>query len=204
MLPRSILIDSVPPAMMQSAMPAMIRSAAIAMVCEPDEQKRLTVTAGTSCGRPARSAAIRATFEPDSASGVAQPMMTSSIDSGGSGGNRFNKSAITAAARSSGRVVRSVPRGALPTAVRTPATITASFISLAPQFRFTLEIQEVLFINPLSRGDITTTDQKSYLVERMQIGFCYEVSLTHDVQSGTQGSEGVAPCRIAGLAAGGC
>jgi hypothetical protein len=98
------------------------------MVCEPDEQKRLTVTAGTSCGRPARSAAIRATFAPDSASGVAQPMMTSSIDSGGSVGTRMSRSAMTAAAISSGRVVRSVPRGALPTAVRTPATITASFI----------------------------------------------------------------------------
>jgi hypothetical protein len=35
---------------------------------------------------------------------------------------------MTAAAISSGRVVRSEPRGALPTAVRTPATITASFI----------------------------------------------------------------------------
>jgi hypothetical protein len=33
--------------MMQWAMPAMIRSAAIAIVCDPDEQKRLTVTAGT-------------------------------------------------------------------------------------------------------------------------------------------------------------
>jgi len=71
---------------------------------------------------------MRATFAPDSASGVAQPMMTSSIDSGGSAGTRLSKSAMTAAALSSGRVVRSAPRGALPTAVRTPATITASFI----------------------------------------------------------------------------
>ena len=43
-----MLMDSVPPAMMQVAIPAMMRSAAIAMVCEPDEQKRLTVTAGTA------------------------------------------------------------------------------------------------------------------------------------------------------------
>jgi hypothetical protein len=36
------------------------------------------------------------------------------------------------AAKSSGRVVRSVPRGALPTAVRTALTMTASLI-LFPQ-----------------------------------------------------------------------
>src|ERR1051325_8913443 len=53
-LPRTMLIDSVPPATICSAMPAMIRSAAMAMVCEPEEQKRLTVTAGTLSGSPAR------------------------------------------------------------------------------------------------------------------------------------------------------
>jgi hypothetical protein len=43
-----MLIDSVPPAMMQSAIPAMMRSAAMAIVCEPEEQNRFTVTAGTA------------------------------------------------------------------------------------------------------------------------------------------------------------
>ena len=38
------------------------------------------------------------------------------------------KSSMTAAAMYQGRVVRKVPRGALPTAVRTASTITASFI----------------------------------------------------------------------------
>jgi len=40
----------------------MIRSDAIAIVCDPDEQKRLTVTAGTESGSPARNAAMRATL----------------------------------------------------------------------------------------------------------------------------------------------
>src|SRR5688500_17100143 len=127
-------MDSVPPAMTHSAIPAMMRSAAIAMVCEPDEQKRLTVTAGTSCGSPARSAAMRATFVPDSPSGVAQPMMTSSIVFGSSPGARRSKSSMTAAAMSSGLTVRKLPRGAFPTAVRTPATITASLMYDLPFF----------------------------------------------------------------------
>src|ERR1044072_6507169 len=125
-------MDSVPPAMMHSAMPAIMRSAAIAMVCEPDEQKRLTVTAGTACGSPARRAAMRATFVPDSPSGVAQPKITSSIVSGDNAGTRFYKSSMTAAAMSSGLTVRRLPLGAFPTAVLTPATITASFIKALP------------------------------------------------------------------------
>src|SRR5713101_4392733 len=92
-----MLMDSVPHAMMHWAMPAMMRPAAIAMVCEPEEQKRLTVTAGTAWGKPARNAAMRATFAPDSPSGVAQPMITSSIVSGGSLGTRRSKSSMTAA-----------------------------------------------------------------------------------------------------------
>ena len=42
---------------------------------------------------------------------------------------------MTIAARSSGRVVRSVPLGALPTGVRTAETMTASFmVSMAPRW----------------------------------------------------------------------
>ena len=132
MLPRSIDIDSVPPATTHSAMPAMIEAAAIATVCDPEEQKRFTVTAGTSTGSPARSAAMRATFVPDSPSGVAQPSITSSIVPGGSPGTRRRRSSMTAAAMSSGRTVRRLPRGAFPTAVLTPATITASLIPPLP------------------------------------------------------------------------
>ena len=60
----------------------MIRSAANAIACRPDEQKRLMVTADACTGTPARRLAMRATFSPCSASGIAQPRITSSISSG--------------------------------------------------------------------------------------------------------------------------
>jgi hypothetical protein len=54
----------------------------MAMVCRPEEQKRLTVTPAAVTGRPARSAICRAMLEPVAPSGVAQPMMTSSTSAG--------------------------------------------------------------------------------------------------------------------------
>ncbi len=79
-----MVIDSTPPATMVSAPPAMMRSAAMAIACRPEEQKRLMVMAEISTGKPARSDAMRATFMPCSASGMAQPRMTSSISLGSS------------------------------------------------------------------------------------------------------------------------
>src|SRR5438034_4730693 len=105
-----------------------IRSDAIAIDCSPDEQKRLIVIALVSIGKPARIAAARATFIPCSASGIAQPMITSSISDAARPGTRAIASLITAAPISSGRVFLKVPLGALPTAVLTAETITASFI----------------------------------------------------------------------------
>ena len=122
----TMLMDSAPPATITFAWPAMIRSAASAMACRPEEQKRLMVMAEVSTGRPARSEAIRATFIPCSASGMAQPRITSSISLTSRPLARAMASLIAAAARSSGRVARRVPLGALPTAVRTELTITAS------------------------------------------------------------------------------
>src|SRR5580658_5845182 len=124
-----MLIDSAPPAMMIWAPPERIRSAAMAMACSPDEQKRLMVTPGTESGKPARSAATRAIFIPDSPSGLAQPRITSSISLDEIAGYFSRSRRNTVAARSSGRVVRSVPLGAFPTAVRRQSTITA-FITL--------------------------------------------------------------------------
>ena len=48
---------STPPATMQSAPSERIEFAAIAMVCRPDEQKRLTETPAVVFGMPASSAA---------------------------------------------------------------------------------------------------------------------------------------------------
>src|SRR5262249_17089064 len=92
------------------------------------------VTADVSFGIPASQAACRATFIPLSASGVAQPRMTSSIIDTSTPGARSTAALMVAAAISSGRVSFKVPRGALPTAVLTELTITASFISFAPVF----------------------------------------------------------------------
>src|SRR5260221_14462774 len=120
------LIDSVPPATTIDADPHMMRSAANAIACSPDEQKRLTVTADALTGIPARRLAMRATFRPCSASGIAHPRITSSISPASIPGARLSASAMAVAARSSGRVPRRTPCGALPVGVRTAETITAS------------------------------------------------------------------------------
>src|SRR6266542_3565508 len=125
-------IVSKPPATIVSAPPPLIRSAAMAIDCKPDEQKRLIVIALVSTGRPALMAAARATFMPCSASGMAHPMITSSISAISSPGTRALASLIAAAPVTSGRVFLNVPFGALPTAVRTADTITASLITLSP------------------------------------------------------------------------
>src|SRR5580704_9422416 len=88
------------------------------------------VIAEAVIGRPARKLATRATFIPCSASGIAQPRITSSTSDLSSCGTRCSAPVIANAARSSGRVVRSVPRGALPTAVRTADAMMTSFMGL--------------------------------------------------------------------------
>src|SRR5262249_15574866 len=100
----------------------------MAIACSPDEQKRLMVSAETSTGNPARSEAMRATFIPCSASGMAQPRITSSISLGSSCGTRSNAPLIAIAARSSGRVARKVHLKARPTGVRTEEATTTSRI----------------------------------------------------------------------------
>src|SRR5436190_3605814 len=79
---------------------------------------------------PARRLAIRATFRPCSASGIAQPRMTSSISDGSSATTRRSASLMVMAASSSGRVWRSAPFGALPAGVRTAETMKASAIEV--------------------------------------------------------------------------
>ena len=77
--------------------------------------------------------AMRATFSPCSASGIAQPRMTSSISDAFTPCARFTASRMTVAASSSGRVFRSAPAGALPTGVRTADTMRASPIEILQQ-----------------------------------------------------------------------
>src|SRR5215211_6589669 len=61
---------SVPPATIVFALPTIIRSEAIAMVCNPEEQNRLTVCAGTESGIPASNEDNLATLYPKVPSGA--------------------------------------------------------------------------------------------------------------------------------------
>ena len=105
---------------------ALMALATSAHACRPEEQKRLIVTAEASTGMPARKLEMRATFMPCSPSGIAHPMITSSIDDGSSCGTRSRAPLMATAPSSSGRITLRVPRGALPTAVLTAETMTAS------------------------------------------------------------------------------
>src|SRR5262245_8798102 len=125
------LIDSTPPATTTWTAPACTCWAPSAIAWRPEEQKRLIVIAPAVVGTPARSAAWRATLLPCSASGIAQPSTTSSTISAFNGGTRASAPSMTAAAMSSGRVSRS-DFPALPTAVRTLDTTTASRMTSSP------------------------------------------------------------------------
>src|SRR3972149_798141 len=69
---------STPPATTRSPPPALIALYAVPTASMPDPQSLFKVTPGTSTGRPARSAAIRATFRLASPARLAHPYITSS------------------------------------------------------------------------------------------------------------------------------
>jgi hypothetical protein len=115
---------STPPATKRSPSPARTACAALTAAWSPEPQSRFTVWPGISTGRPASSAAIRATFRLSSPAWLAQPKITSSIRSTGSDALR-TRPAIAAAARSSGRSSASTPP-ARPIGVRTAAVMNAS------------------------------------------------------------------------------
>jgi hypothetical protein len=79
-------------------------AAASATAWRPEAQKRLRVIPGTVSGRPARSRPMRATFIPCSASGMAQPQMTSPMRPGSRAGTCATTARKAWASRSSGRV----------------------------------------------------------------------------------------------------
>ena len=67
------LIDSTPPATNRSPSPAMTAWHAETTAASPEAQRRFTVTPATDSGRPASSAAIRATLRLSSPAWFAQP-----------------------------------------------------------------------------------------------------------------------------------
>ena len=103
------LMLSTPPAITSSASPALIARAALPIASMPEPHSRLTVTPGTPAGRPASSAAMRATLRLSSPAWLAQPRTTSSTAAGSSCGWRASRARIGSAARSSARTVASAP-----------------------------------------------------------------------------------------------
>lgn len=95
----------------------------MAMAWMPDEQNRLMVWPATEFGKTASSTPMRATFMPCSPSGMAQPMIASSIRDRSIPGACATTARKTCASMSSGRVLRNTPFGALPTGVRVAATM---------------------------------------------------------------------------------
>ena len=111
-----------------SPSPAITRCAAIAIVCRPEEQKRLTVMPGRVTGQPARIAIWRAMLRPVAPSGLAQPMITSSTSSGSSCA-RSSAGCSTWPPIVAPCVMLSAPRQLLQSGVRAVETMTASVIS---------------------------------------------------------------------------
>src|SRR5262245_6772371 len=198
---------SVPPATATSTRPAWISSTAMAMVCSPEEQKRLMVAAGTAGGSPARRLAMRATFMPCSPSGMAQPRSTSSTSEGTRPLARATASRMTMAPSSSGRTVRNDPLRPLPMAVRTPLTITASVIwlslSIAQRFpglervrdplerlrlphqaqeHLALELEQVLLADRVLLVDVPAAQNVSELARHVDIVFARVAGLAVEVQ----------------------
>ena len=64
---------STPPAIISSASPAAIVRAQVATASSPEPHRRFSVAPATSVGRPASSAAMRATLRLSSPAPLAQP-----------------------------------------------------------------------------------------------------------------------------------
>ena len=112
---------------MTSAPPLTMRSAAMAIACRPDEQKRLMVSAETFTGSAGaqRGDARHVHALLGLGHGAAQDDVFDLFPAS-NGGTRSSAPLMATAASSSGLVWRSAPLPALPTAVRTALTITAS------------------------------------------------------------------------------
>ena len=131
----TLLIDSAPPAIMQSAIPDCIFATAIAMVSIPLEQNLFTVTPGTSTMSSPIREIRRAMFRPCAPSGIAFPTMTSSMRFGSKLGSFSIMYLMVSAASSSVLLNRNTPLGAFPTAVRYAFTIYAVFIFLLVYYK---------------------------------------------------------------------
>ena len=101
-------IDSAPPARPMDSSSLRIACAVEIALVRDDAQKRLTVTAGTESGKPAASAAQRATSPIPSCAGFTQPAEMSSMRSSGTP-TRSQAQTIVWPRRSSSRTCDSEP-----------------------------------------------------------------------------------------------
>ncbi len=97
------LMLSTPPAISSAASPALMARAALPTASSPEPHRRLMVAPGTSIGRPASNAAMRATLRLSSPAWLAQPYSTSPTACQSTLGLRAIKALIGSAARSSVR-----------------------------------------------------------------------------------------------------
>src|SRR3990167_7308151 len=123
--PTTFEIDSRPPATQMSIRSITTCLAAVAMLIRPLEHCRSMVMPGTVTGRPARSAASRATLPPVEPCWTAQPISTSST-SAPSIPARSTAALIDHAPSVAAVVLLNAPRAALVSGVRAVETMTAS------------------------------------------------------------------------------
>src|SRR5687768_15266788 len=146
----------------------MIRWAASAMVCSPEEQKRLTVMPGTLFGQPARTAIWRAMFQPVAPSGLAQPMITSSTSSASTLA-RSRAACTTCPPILAPCVWLSAPRQLLHSGVLAVETITASFIEFPSFLGQFYEERRRLPLRPLV-ALLESFDRLQHLVQADGVG----------------------------------
>src|SRR5438477_9743470 len=115
-----------------SPSPARIACIAIRVVCNDDEQYRVSVAPGRK-SYPRSTATTRAMLKPCSPPGSPQPRYRSSTSCGSSWGTLSSAARITVAARSSGRRSAREPLTARPIGERAVATMTAS--GMSPGYR---------------------------------------------------------------------
>jgi len=120
------VMDSTPAPMVTSDHPIWTLAVARAMASRPEAQKRLTVAPDTLLGNPAIRAATRPMFRPCSASGKAQPTMTSSKSSKSRFLVRSTADFMIKVISSSGLVWLNRPLFCLQPGVLTDCTIYAS------------------------------------------------------------------------------
>src|SRR5687768_12366954 len=103
--------------------PALTASTAWTTACRPEPQTRLTVSPGTSSGRPALSAAWRATFMPAPDCST-HPMITSPMSDGATFARPIASRITTAPSSAADRSLRAPPKE--PIGVRHALRMTAS------------------------------------------------------------------------------